>query len=340
MKLSILDLSIVPPNGDRHQALMNTIDLAVEADKLGYTRFWVAEHHAAGTGAGRSPEVMIPAIAAQTEKIRVGSGAVLLNHYSPFKVAELFNSMEELYPGRIDMGIGRATTGPVSDYALQRERKEVRRNTDDSADQLVELLHWMRQDFEEDNPFSRIRSHHNGTRPDLWLLGSSPWSAQAAAALGLNYTFAGFINPGAAYPITQSYQKNFKTGSQHPEENKPRLILALNVFAAESEEEAHRLTAPFQLFEQRLRTTGDTQSLLENEENALKILGNNFYTPEPLTDPARLPRVLAGTPDKIASWLEIIGKAYGADEIMIQSVTANQEARMRSHQLLAEACFK
>ncbi len=339
MKLSILDLSIVPKNGNRHVALTNTLELAKQADALGYTRFWVAEHHAAGTGAGRTPEVMIPYIAAQTKRIRVGSGAVLLNHYSPFKVAETFNSLEEIFPGRIDMGIGRATTGPVTDMALQRHRSVYRNNTDDSAEQLVELLHWMHQDFDAKNPFSEIKSYNNGSLPEFWLLGSSSWSANAAATLGLHYAFAGFINPAMSYNIAQYYHKNFASNTTKTGEKQPKLILALNVFVAETEAEAHRMTAPFQLFEQRLRTQGDTQSLLEDEDTALQILGSHFVTPEQLIDPKQPPRMLASTPDKIHSWLTQIAAVYGTDEIMLQTITNNHEARLKSNKLLAEAVF-
>src|SRR5699024_3409329 len=120
IKLSLIDLSTLPYNGGRRQAYANTIETAQHIEKLGYHRIWLAEHHSAMNVVGRAPEVMIPAVAANTSKIRVGSGAVLLNHYSPFKVAELYGSMEELFPRRIDLGIGRATTGPITDVALQR----------------------------------------------------------------------------------------------------------------------------------------------------------------------------------------------------------------------------
>jgi len=335
MKLSLLDLSIVPKNGNRQQALQNTLNLAKNADALGYTRFWVAEHHAAGTAAGRTPEVLIPLIASQTNSIRVGSGAILLNHYSPFKVAEVFNSLEELFPGRIDMGIGRATTGIIGDMALQRNRSVYRQNTDDSAEQLIELLHWMNQSFDADNPFSEIQSYNNGSTPDFWLLGSSAWSANAASKLGLRYAFAGFINPNKSYDIAQHYIQNYTPIMNSNSSKKPELLLALNVFAAESEEEAHLLTAPFQLFEHRLHTKADTQSLLEEENDALKILGSNFKIPETLTDPRKPPKILASTPEKLKVWLEEIADVFQTNEIMIQSITSNHQARLKSNRLLA-----
>lgn len=339
MKLSILDLSIVPKNGNRTQALQNTLELAQQSDTLGFSRFWVAEHHAAGTAAGRTPEVLIPYLASQTKKIKIGSGAILLNHYSPFKVAETFNTLEDLFPGRIDMGIGRATAGPIVDMALQRYRSVYRQNTNDSAEQLTELLHWMHQDFNAENPFSEIKSHHNGSIPQFWLLGSSPWSAEAAAQLGIPYAFAGFINPSQSYIITQCYKQNFRANTSNTGIQKPNLILALNVFVAETEAAAHKLTAPFQLFEHRLRTQGDTQSLLEDEETALQILGNQFVKPQELVNPKQPPKIIASTPNKVKNWLTQIANAFGTNEIMLQTVTNNQAARLQSNRLLTEAFY-
>src|SRR5687768_915055 len=195
--------------------------------------------------AGRTPEVMIPFIASRTNKIRVGSGSVLLNHYSPFKVAETFSTLEDMFPGRIDMGIGRATTGPVTDVALQRIRS-FRQTTDDSGEQLAELVAWMEDSFDSEHPFSQVKVHKNGSIPEFWLLGSSPWSASAAAQLGLRYSFAGFINPSQSYQITESYKRNFKPSKKLAGAERPELILSLSVYCAETEEEAARLSAPVQ----------------------------------------------------------------------------------------------
>lgn len=336
MKLSVLDLSVVPPSGDRQQALRNTLDTAKKVDEWGYTRFWMAEHHATGAAAGRSPEVLIPLVASQTSQLKVGSGAVLLNHYSPFKVAEVFNTLEDLFPGRIDMGIGRATTGPVSDLALQRRRSVYRPSADDSAEQLQELVQWMNNSFEADSPFAQIQSYNNGSSPNFWLLGSSSWSAMAAAKLGLRYAFSGFINPMQSYGISQIYHQQFTPAKQASGLQKPALMLALNVFVAETAEEANRLSAPFQLFERRLRSSGDIQSLLEDEDTAIRLLGG-LHEPEILTDPQQPPRVLIGTPDQVRDWLIQIGEAYETDEVMVHTLSSNHEARLRSYQLLADA---
>lgn len=189
MRLSIVDISVVPPAGSRTDAFRQSIELAQHAEHWGYERYWVAEHHGSPSVAGRAPEVLIAAIAA---RIRVGSGSVLLNHYSPFKVAEVFCTLNELYPGRIDLGAGRATTGPVTDMALQQDRSRSFRA--DSNQQIVELVAWLEGGFPEDHSFAQHPVHTIASLPELHLLGSSPWSASAAAQLGLRYVFAGFIN--------------------------------------------------------------------------------------------------------------------------------------------------
>src|SRR5690554_2095022 len=187
MKLSIVDVSPVLPGESRHDALRHTIELARHAERLGYERFWVAEHHGTASVAGRAPEVLIAAIAAHTSRIRVGSGGVLLNHYSPFKVAEVFCTLNELYPGRIDLGAGRATTGPIIDFALQQDKSK--KFQSDSNQQILELVSWLDNSFAADHPFSKTPIHTIDSLPELHLLGSSGWSASAAATLGLRYVF-------------------------------------------------------------------------------------------------------------------------------------------------------
>lgn len=332
MKLSLIDLSAVPLNGDRHQAVLNTIDTAQKADEWGFERIWLAEHHASGGFIGRAPEVLIPMVAAQTKRIKVGSGSVLLNHYSPYKVAENFSLLAEMFPGRIDMGIGRATNGLYVDIALQRNRNE-RPHTSDSEEQLSELMAWMQAGFDAEHPFSKIHFSRE-YQPDFWLLGSSAWSAQAAAYLGLPYAFAGFINPQQSYSITQLYKERFRPSDKSMGTAEPKLILSLWVFCAETEEDAARMAAPVTLSMKRLMQ-GDTTQLLESEDRAIELLGG-VPAIEPLEDPKFPPRYLIGTPDKLEKWLRAIAEAYGTDEIMIQCGTPHHDKRMRSHQLLAK----
>ncbi len=195
-RLSVLDQSPIPEGLTGGDALKNTIDLARLTDKLGYSRYWIAEHHGIPMLASAAPEILIAEVAAATERIRVGSGGVMLPHYSPLKVAETFSILGGLHGKRIDLGIGRA---PGSDretmIALQRDRRQM--SPDDFPQQLAELLAYFEKDFPEDHPFARLAALPGGdVAPDVWLLGSSPQSAIWAGELGLPYSFADFINPG------------------------------------------------------------------------------------------------------------------------------------------------
>src|SRR3954463_14778263 len=195
LRLGVLDQSPIPEGSTGADALRNTLDLARLADELGYHRYWVAEHHGGAMLASASPEALIGPIAAAAPGMRVGSGGVMLPHYSPLKVAETFSVLSALYPDRIDLGIGRAPgTDPMTMFALQRDRRQAA--PDDFPQQLAELLGYLRDDLPAEHPFRRLASMLPG-RPDLpepWLLGSSPQSAVWAGELGLPYAFADFIN--------------------------------------------------------------------------------------------------------------------------------------------------
>src|ERR1700694_4743318 len=195
MKLSVLDQSPVPAGFTPADALRNTIQLARAADSLGYERYWIAEHHAIETLASPAPEILIARVAAETSGIRVGSGGVLLPHYSALKVAEVFRMLHAMYPDRIDLGIGRAPGGtPLDTFALQRYRGQ-QLPVDDFPQQLRELMAFLNRDFPAKHPFSRLTvSPDMPGCPEVWLLGSSLWSASAAAQLGLRYAFAHFID--------------------------------------------------------------------------------------------------------------------------------------------------
>src|SRR3954451_7143397 len=212
MRISVLDQSPISEDSSGPEALRNTIDLAQLVDSLGYTRYWVAEHHGGAMLAGASPRGLIGPIAAATTRIRVGSGGVMLPHYSPFKVAETFSLLAGLYPGRIDLGIGRAAgTDPMTTHALQRDRS--RAMADDFPQQLTELLAFYDGTIPVSNPLHRLMKVLPGRpeQPEPWLLGSSPQSALWAGELGLPYSFADFINPGGA-EIATLYRKEFKPG--------------------------------------------------------------------------------------------------------------------------------
>lgn len=332
MKLSIVDVSPVLPGETRHDAFRNSIELAQHAERLGYERFWVAEHHGTASVAGRAPEVLIAAIAARTSRIRVGSGGVLLNHYSPFKVAEVFCTLNELYPGRIDLGAGRATTGPVTDFALQQDRSAPFRA--DSDQQITELVAWLEDGFPPGHPFSEHPIYTLDEPPTLYLLGSSPWSASAAAQLGLRYVFAGFINQASAPTILRHYLDAFRPGTGPTRIQRPEPMLAVHVVCADSEEEARRQLAPVHVMYANL-ARGDLRSPLLAPDAAVERMGGlprlEHYRPGTGVPP----RFIGGTPDQVREQLEALAADYEFEEIMIQDLMTDQTARLRSYELMA-----
>lgn len=333
MKLSIVDLSTVLPGETRTDALMHSIEVAQHIERLGFTRIWVAEHHGSGSIAGRAPEILIGAIAANTKTIRVGSGSVLLNHYSPFKVAEVFCTLNELYPGRIDLGAGRATTGPVTDFALQQARD--RRQQLDSDQQIVELVSWLDNSFPADHPFSKSPIHTIDSLPELYLLGSSPWSASAAAGLGLRYVFAGFINQKGAKGIIDTYRKNFQPSSQKSRVTVPEAILAVHVVCADTEEEARKQLAPVNIMYRNL-ARGILDVKLPSPEEAVKELGGLPALERYMPGSNLPPKFIGGTPEQVHEQLDALAKDFDVDEIIIQDMMTDHQARLRSYELLAE----
>lgn len=333
MKLSIIDLSVVQPGQSRHEAFRNSLDLVQRAEAWGYSRFWVAEHHGTPTAAGRAPEVLISSLAAQTQTIRLGSGSVLLNHYSALKVAELFCTLNEIYPGRIDLGVGRATTGPVTDFALQQDRS--RQFRADSNEQLVELLAWLEGSFPEDHAFAAHPLHTDDSLPEVHLLGSSPWSGSAAAQLGLRYSFASFINQAGTPGIVGSYRNNFQPSANPTGVERPTLMLALRVICADSEEEARRHFAPVQLMHSNI-TGGSLRAPLATPDEAIRRLGGMPALDRYVPGSGVPPRYIGGTIDQVRETLEQIRTDLGADEIIIQDMMTDYGARVRSYELLAE----
>ncbi|HLW46779.1 MAG TPA: LLM class flavin-dependent oxidoreductase [bacterium] len=327
MRLSIIDQSPVPSGSTPADALHNTIDLARRADALGYERYWIAEHHATPGFASPAPEVLIARVAAETCGIRVGAGGILLPHYSPLKVAEVFRVLHALYPDRIDLGIGRAPgSAPLEAYALRRDRGRGEW-VDDFPEQLVELLAFLRRGFPPAHPFARILvTPDMPGGPDVWLLGSSPWSAQAAAELGLPYAFAHFINPEPTREALEYYRA-------HVDEGKRRTILALGAICAETEAEAERQAAPVKL-RRYLRAQGIEPGAIPTPEDALAQLGPGDSMPP---ERAEWPRYVVGTPDQVRDRLAGTAADLAVDELMILTIVHDHRARVRSYELLAEA---
>jgi luciferase family oxidoreductase group 1 len=312
----------------RGDALRNSIDLACLADELGYRRYWVAEHHATPMLACASPEALIGPIASATTRIRVGSGGVMLPHYSPLKVAETFGMLSGLYPGRIDLAVGRAPgSDPMTAFALQRDRRQAA--PDDFPDQLVELLAYVRDGLPPGHRFARyVQLPEPSERPVPWLLGSSPQSAVWAAELGLPYAFADFINAGGA-PIAAHYRTAFQAS---PTLESPSVIVAAWVLCAETEAEAQRLAASSRMaFAHFLQ--GHVIPVPPVDE-AVRYLGENA---ELLSTIARRRRAIVGAPDTVRPELEALAAEYGAEEAMVVTITHEHAARRRSYELLAGA---
>src|SRR5690242_8940330 len=240
MQLNILDQCPIPEGSSAGDALRNTIELAKRADQLGYRRYWLAEHHGTPGLACNSPEVMIGPVAAATSHIRVGSGGVMLPHYSPLKVAENFSMLTGMYGERIDLAIGRAPgSDPITAFALQRDRRVA--SPDDFPEQLTELLGYVNDALPVTHRFARLSRLPGGVqRPEVWLLGSSPQSGIWAAELGLPYAFADFINPVGGAEIAERYRQEFTPSKQH---SHPRVVVAIWALCADTDEEANRLAA-------------------------------------------------------------------------------------------------
>jgi luciferase family oxidoreductase group 1 len=325
LRLSVLDQSPVPEGSSGAQALRNTVDLARHADRLGYHRYWVAEHHGMSLS-GASPEALIGPLAAATQRIRVGSGGVMLPHYSPLKVAETFSILSGLFPGRVDLGIGRAAgTDPLTTYALQRDRRHTM--PDDFPEQLTELLALIEDRVPPDHILARHAKLLPGRpeRPEPWLLGSSPQSAIWAAELGLPYAFADFINPNGA-AIAADYRSRFVDSERLPA---PRVIACTIAICADTDEEAERIASSGRMMFSLLRM--GRLIPIPPPEKALAYLA----TRERRATPGR--RTIVGTPEKVRTGLEEVAAEYGADELMVLTITYEHEARRRSYELIAEA---
>jgi luciferase family oxidoreductase group 1 len=332
--LSVLDQSPVPEGFTPGDALRNSIDLARYAEELGYRRYWLAEHHGTPGLACHSPEAMIGPVASATTRIRVGSGGIMLPHYSPLKVAETFSMLEGLYPGRIDLGIGRAAgTSQRVAHALQRDRRQP--PPDDFIDQLAELLGYYSSQPEA-SPLQRLSSMGRAAvhfaSPEVSLLGSSPQSAIWAAELGLPYVFADFINPaGAEYAAY--YKKNFQPSPQpSPSLSAPRVGVAVWALCAETDERAMELSLSWRM-SMTLLFRG-RPSAVPTVERARRFLEEEGLPPE-LIPAGRRPVI--GTPERVRTAIERIAEQYGAEEVFLVNIMHDHAARRRSYELIAEA---
>jgi luciferase family oxidoreductase group 1 len=323
--LSILDLAPIAAGSTATRALRNTVELARLAERLGYTRFWLAEHHGMPSIASSSPEVLIAHVAAATERIRVGSGGIMLPNHAPLRIAEAFRTLEALHPGRIDLGIGRAPgTDPVTSSALRPFDAE------QFPAQMAELLSLVRRDFPEDHPFHRVRVVPDDVPlPPIWLLGSSGASAGFAGRLGLGYGFASHFSPTSPLPALRAYRESFQPSEWF---EKPHVIVALSVVCAETDERADYLTTSMDLSWVRLHS--NRFGPIPSPEEA----STYPYTPHERAIVRNYRAlVVTGSPDTVRERILATVEETGADEIMISTMIHSHEERLRSYELVAEA---
>ncbi len=315
LRLSVLDQSPIPEGSSAGDALRNTLDLARAADRLGYSRYWLAEHHGTPGLACASPEAMIGPVASVTANLRVGSGGVMLPHYSSLKVAETFSMLSGLFPGRIDLGIGRAPgTSAAVARALQRDRRLPA--PDDFPEQLAELLGY----------FESSALHF--AAPEFWLLGSSPQSAIWAAENGLPYAFADFINPDGA-PFAHYYREHFRPSHRLA---LPKTAVCVWAICASSQEEAVRLSLSARMM--MLLLFRGQLIPVPPIERAEEFLAHEDASPQTL--PLRR-RIIAGDPHQVRAAIESVAADYQAEEVFIVNILYSHQARVRSYELVAEA---
>ena len=331
--LSVVDQSPMREGGTTGEALSETVRLAMAVEKLGYQRYWVAEHHNLPNFAGTSPEMMVGQIAAHTKTIRVGSGGVMLSHYSPLKVAENFRILDALYPGRIDLGIGRA---PGSDQltAAALAFPGPPRGIERFPQQVHDVLGYLAGELEEDHPFSQVKATPEAgeTAPEVWLLGSRVESAYMAAQLGLPFAYAHFFGHGAqdGPNIVEGYRRHFQ-----PSENltEPKINVGVHVLCADTEEEALRLAASRNLG--RLKSmTGQAHGIPSPEEAA-----NYKYRPDEWAFSQQYARnCVDGDPGQVKEGLEAIAETYQTPDLSIVTICYRFEDRLRSYELVGGAC--
>ena len=325
--LSVLDLSPVASGSTAAQALRNTLDLARLADSLGFTRYWIAEHHNMPMIASSAPEIMIGQVAAATSRIRVGSGGVMLPNHAPLMVAERFKVLEALYPGRIDLGLGRAPgTDPATSYALRR-RQGVSEE-DDFLDRFNELMLFETRGFPAGHPFANVKAMPSDVAlPPIFLLGSSDYSAQLAGHIGAVFAFAHHFATFDAAEAMRLYRENFKPSVSHAN---PYAILATHVVCADTDEEADRLARTVDLNFVR-RAKGEYLPLASPEEATAYD-----YAP---VDLARIAsnrqRMSIGSPATVKARLAPLIEATQAQELMVTTMIHDHAAREHSYELLA-----
>jgi luciferase family oxidoreductase group 1 len=329
LALSVLDQAPVPDGSTAAEALQQTLVLARATEALGYRRYWVAEHHGTRSLAATAPEVLVGAVAGATSSIRVGSGGVLLSHYSPLKVAEVFRTLAALHPGRIDLGIGRTPgADPVTEAALQYLPGVP--GDERYPDKVVDLIGFLHDRLEAEHPFAAVRAMPDGVpAPAVWMLGSSSHSGAAAAYLGQRFAFAHFITPAFGPRVVDAYRRGFQPSEEVPA---PEALVAVGVVCAETDAEATRLARSAEVW--GLRPEGTERGpLLSPEDAAARTLTD---LEEAKVAQSRAARIVGG-PARVRDELLALAAAYGVHELMLVTVCHDAGARRRSYELVAEA---
>ncbi|BFP55060.1 LLM class flavin-dependent oxidoreductase [Streptomyces sp. CMC78] len=339
--LSVLDLVTVGQGRTATQALRTSVDIAKLTESRGFHRFWVAEHHSMPGVASSSPAVILAHIAAHTERIRLGSGGVMLPNHAPLVIAEQFGTLEAMAPGRIDLGLGRAPGTDGATAAALRRSDRLNEGADDFPQQLMELIRFLDDDFPDGHPYGRIHAVpgpvqatadggvQSAHRPPVWLLGSSGFSARLAGTLGLPFAFAHHFSAQNTVPALDLYRESFRPSAVL---DAPYALIGVSALAADDEREARRQVLTGALSMVRLRTgrPGLIPSPEEAEAYAFSPMEREFVD-------GWLSNVVHGTADEVRGGLDDLAKRTGADELMITANAHGGDARLRSYDLIADA---
>ncbi|MCS0634620.1 LLM class flavin-dependent oxidoreductase [Streptomyces sp. LP05-1] len=332
--LSVLDLVTVGRGGTARAALDTSVALARLAERRGYHRHWVAEHHSMPGVASSSPAVILAHLAAHTRRIRLGSGGVMLPNHAPLVIAEQFGTLEALAPGRVDLGLGRAPGTDGATAAALRRTDRLSEGADEFPRQLAELVRFLDDDFPDGHPYARIHAVPGPVqgppgRPSVWLLGSSGFSARLAGSLGLPFAFAHHFSARNTIPALDLYRSSFRPSAVLAE---PYALIGVAALAADDAREARRQVLTGALAMLRLRT--GRAGLIPTPEEAESY---GYAPAEREFIDGWLADIVHGTPDEVRSGLDDLQKRTGADELMLTANVHSGEARLRSHTLIADA---
>jgi len=327
MKLSILDQSPVIRGHDARRAILETLALARRAEALGFYRYWLAEHHAIAALADPCPEVLLARLGAETTRLRIGTGGILLPYYSAFRTAEAFRMLEALYPGRVDLGVGRAPGGDAR--TAQAVAGGGFPDAEQFPQQVWELGAHLAGRLPLDHPYARVRLQPEvSTSPEIWLLGSSDYSGALAAQLGMAFAFAHFINPRGGDEVMQAYREHFRPGH----EPTPRTIVCTFAICGEDDADAERLAQPIDL--RRLHMALNIDAPVPAPEEAA---GRPYTAAEREYVAGQRARAVIGGPRRVRQELEAMAQRYGADEVMVLTITGDYAARAQSYERLIGA---